>query len=188
MILFNENTVVQNPFHSGVYPQPHVPPSSGKASISSGLPLPLQLTWGFFTPKCFPMHFGIHVYPSGVTYKPFSDNRVAISAAQKCCHPPRTGPGDIHPGSCWITLLPLALGPITVVTPQAVPSSWCLKGRGCSEHCPRCPCPHPPAAAIGRVPALKNGFSESLFFNLSSPFNGQCFGSEGGTWVCSLVF
>lgn len=46
--------------------QAHVPPSSGKALIFSGLPLPLQLTWGFFTPKCFPMQFAIHVHPSGV--------------------------------------------------------------------------------------------------------------------------
>lgn len=119
-------------------------PSSGKASISSGLPLPLQFTWAFSPPKFFPVHFAIHVYPIGVTCKPFSGNTVAISAAQKLV--------ATLQGQTLVTAtleaagsLFTPLGTVTVVTPQALPSSWCLKGSGCSKHCPGCPCPHPPA-------------------------------------------
>lgn len=128
----------------------------------------------------FPMHFAIHIYPSGVTCSLLAV-RLAISAAQKWVVTLQGQTlGDIHPGSCWIALLPVASGPITVVIPQAMASSWWLKGSGCPKPCPRCPCPHPPAAAVERAPVSRNGFSVSPLFNLSNPFNVQHLGSEGG--------
>lgn len=41
-------------FTLGLTLQARVHPSSGKASISSGLPLPLQLTWGFSSLRRLP--------------------------------------------------------------------------------------------------------------------------------------
>lgn len=73
----------QSCFALGLTLQAHVPPSSGEASISSGV-LSLCSSHGVFPPtKCFPMHFATHSYPSGVAHKPVSGSRVAISAAQK---------------------------------------------------------------------------------------------------------